>query len=143
MNNPITPSEANPSDDRSLIIGGNNSKVLYALTMRHNPTYKKGTKTRYTEGEKRDLYNASFDVLRLSYDFVPQELVFEKKNGLHVHGYGFFKKKVPLLKTIKLQDFHFKWKKVYNQQGWIDYIRKESSDAYNRLKKLYSSYAFR
>lgn len=133
-------SEANPATTKEEPY---NSRVLYAITMRHNPTYKRGTKTRYTDSEKRDLYNAAFDVLRLSYDFVPRELVFEKKNGLHVHGYGFFKEKVPLFKTIKLEDFHFKWRKVYDQKGWITYIRKESTDAYNRLKKLYSSYAFR
>lgn len=132
-----------PSDDDRREEEPYNRKVLYALTIRHNPTYKRGTKIRYTEGEKRDLYNVAFEVLNLSYDFVPRELVFEKKNGLHVHGYGFFKEKVPLLKNIKLKDFHFKWKKVYDLNGWMDYIRKESTDAYNRLKKLYSSYAFR
>lgn len=131
-------SEAKPSDEGAL-----HKKVLYALTMRHNPTYKRGTKTRYTEAEKRDLYNAAFEVLRLSHDFVPRELIFEKKNGLHVHGYGFFREKVPLLKNIKLQDFHFKWKKVYDLNGWLAYISKESKDAYNRLIKLHSTYAFR
>jgi hypothetical protein len=101
-----------------------NGLKSYAVTIRHNPKYKKGTKIPYTTGEKKEIYEAVLSFLCNEYNAVILSLAFELKGGLHLHAtIGF--KKVPLFKGIKYEDCHFKFVKVYNPDGWASYCNKE------------------
>ncbi len=100
--------------------------ILYALTLKHNPKYKKDMrplKVLWTDKEKRDLTNLVLDDLKTSYSLHLIEIVEELTGGLHNHACIYFDK-VPLLKGIKVKDFHFRWEKIYDTARWQSYIRK-------------------
>lgn len=98
--------------------------TMYAVTCRHNPTYKKNTKIRYTDQEKRDIYSNVIEKLLHDYNCDLLEIAYEQKGGLHFHAVLLFHK-VPWLKNIKMKDIHFRFEKLYYYDGWASYIDKE------------------
>ncbi len=102
-------------------------RTLYALTLRHNPKYKKvmrPAKVLYTSQEKDELYNSVFESLETLYTATFHEKRKEMKGGMHYHCCLYFDS-VPYFKALKITDFHLQWNKIYDLVGWQNYIRKE------------------
>jgi len=95
----------------------------YGLTVRHNPKYKPGTKSAYTDPEKRDLYNRLIGWLE-SKGLEVTDLYYEQKGGLHFHAKATHAKKIYFKKWQK-KPFSIVFKKVYNPAGWLQYCQKE------------------
>lgn len=113
----------------------------YGLTIRHNPTYKGLTNIRYTDQEKRDLYNqiiGKMEARGLSIDNV----YYEIKGGLHLHCRARHRKSI-YFKKWQYFPYSCKFVKMYDPKGWNDYSTKEKERAsFQETLNQFSEYAF-
>lgn len=114
----IIKSREERSDDPSYTKG-----TMYAVTVRHNPKYKKGTKILYSESEKFDIYVKVQEYLSTFGKLIALE--YEYTGGMHFHATILFDK-VPWLKNIKMKDIHFNFVKIWYKEGWSSYCNKEA-----------------
>lgn len=117
-------------------------RYRYALTLRHNPKYDLGG-VEYTEREKRILYANHLEWMEQK-GLIFLEKVYEKKNGLHLHALVQYPKKL-YFKRFSKHPWHALFKEIYDEKGWLSYIRKESvQEEQKAIMEYYSNnYGFR
>lgn len=112
----------------------------YALTCRHNPTYRPDGK-RYSAEEKYHIYKAFIKRLWNLKNLIEVcEVNYEKKAGLHFHALIHFSK-IPYFKRIRGDKLHLKWVPIYDLQGWRSYCRKEQYEAILAEQQAIEDYA--